>query len=199
MDSRPVLSISSLALTLLASLPLTTSQPTYSSRPHFKLHVHNACPFPKSIGIYSVTPTFEMLQHGPIVNLSSNTHHTLHAPYHGTGMRLSGHAEWGLNGQWQPQLLFEFGYSAYDTVQGTAYDISMMEGSDDNVGMKVRVLPNGAGSETCETKLCLPGDCAPNQGWTSPGQAELGSPADAVCYHGKADFRVTYCPEKEDQ
>ena len=30
--------------------------------------------------------------------------------------------------------------------------------------------------------------------WTNPDQTGDGSPADTVCYKGKTDFRVEFCP-----
>ena len=104
-------------------------------------------------------------------------------------MRLSGHAERGVAGQWNPQALFEFGYSTYGGKKGTAYDLSVMQGSDGNIGIGVYPF-----NKKCESKTCFPWACDPSQGWTSPGQTDLGSPADTVCYHGKSGFKVVFCP-----
>ena len=104
-------------------------------------------------------------------------------------MRLSGHAEWGTGGQWSPQALFEFGYSEYAGQKGTAYDLSVMEGSDGNIG--IGAYPH---NKKCPSKTCFPWDCPADQGWTSPGQTSIGSPADTVCYHGKTAFKVVFCP-----
>ena len=157
----------------------------------FYIHVHNKCPFQKEVAIYGVTPDFQMVQHSKPTTIHPGHQHTIVAPFHGTGLRLSGHAEWGLNGQWQNQLLFEFGYSEYAGNQGTSYDISMMSGSgiDPDVGMGV--YPH---NKKCESKTCFPWDCPASQGWTNPDQKNIGSPADTTCYEGKTDFKVVYCP-----
>lgn len=154
-----------------------------------KLHVHNKCNFVKEFGLYKITPDFQMEQHGESVNIQPHQSHTFHPKFHATGMRLSGHAEWGVAGQWNPQALFEFGYSEYAGTTGTAYDLSVMSGSDGNIG--IGVYPkNGA----CESKTCFPWDCPADQGWTNPDQTDIGSPADTVCYQGKTDFKVVFCP-----
>jgi hypothetical protein len=131
-----------------------------------------------------------MIQKSKPVNIHSGHKHTIHAPFKATGMRLSGHAEWGTAGQWSPQALFEFGYSEYAGQKGTAYDLSVMEGSDADIG--IGVYPH---DKNCPSKTCFPWDCPADQGWTSPGQTSLGSPADTVCYAGhKTAFKVVFCP-----
>jgi len=115
----------------------------------FKIHVWNNCKFVKEAAIYSVTGDFKMVQHSKPTNIQPGKMITINAPFHGVGMRLSGHAEWGTDGQWRPQALFEFGYSTYAGQEGTAYDLSLMSGSDPDIGMGVWPKPNGRGSATC--------------------------------------------------
>ena len=155
----------------------------------FYIHVHNKCPFVKEVALYQVTPDFQMKQKSKPTNIQPGHQHTIHASFKATGMRLSGHAERGVGGQWGPQALFEFGYSEYAGKKGTAYNLSVMKGSDPNIG--IGVYPR---NKSCESKTCFPWDCAPSQGWTDPGQTSLGSPADTVCYGHKTDFKVVFCP-----
>jgi len=135
-----------------------------------------------------------MVQHSTPTNISPKQKLTIAAPYKDIGMRLSGHAEWGTAGQWKTQALFEFGYSEYAGMEGTAYNISLMEGSDSDIGLGAYPIPNGKGSKQCPSKTCFPWDCPLSQGWTKPEQVQVGSPADTVCYHGNTDFKVVFCP-----
>ena len=82
------------------------------------------------------------------------------------------------------------GYSEYDGQTGTAYDLSVMEGSDPSIGIAVQPLAGAS----CPDKTCLPWDCPPGQGWTNPDQVDAGSPGDTVCYQGNTNFRVIWCP-----
>ena len=50
-------------------------------------------------------------------------------------MRLSGHAEKSTAWQWNAQALFEFLYSDWGGAEGTAYDPSVMDGSNDDIGI----------------------------------------------------------------
>ena len=165
-----------------------------SHPPTFAIHLWNNCGFTKQFATYSVTPSFQMLQHSPTITLAHGKSHILRPHFHAIGMRLAGHAELGVNGQWIPQALFEFGYSSYAGRQGTAYDVSIMEGSDKDIGVGVWPMSNGHGSGGCKQFVCWPWNCPPSQGWTDPGQTSLGSPADTVCYEGKTDFKVVFCP-----
>lgn len=70
----------------------------------------------------------------------------------------------------------------------------MMQGSDQKVGVKIEPLANGNGSEDCEVKYCMLGFLPLHMCWTDPDQVADGSPADTVCYKGKTDFKVTFCP-----
>jgi hypothetical protein len=135
-----------------------------------------------------------MLERSKPVNIAHKQMHTIVALYKDLGMRLSGHAEWGTSRQWAHQALFEFGYSEYKGIGGSAYNLSVMEGSDMDVGVGVYPIPNGNGSKQCPSKTCFPWDCPLDQGWTNPDQTKNGSPADTVCYHGKTDFKVVFCP-----
>lgn len=166
----------------------------------FNIEITNNCPSTKQFGIYSITSGFEMLQQCEPVSIDSNSTQTIAAPYKGLGMRLSGHAEWGVGGQWAPQALFEFGYSEYNGMEGTAYDLSMMEGCESDVGLAAYPqLSSEADSEDCPSKICTdPSKCDPSQAWTNPAQNLAGSPADTVCYHGKMDFKVVFCPSSSD-
>jgi hypothetical protein len=192
--SASALPVETTDLTIVEDPSIRSREPKEKHKHHkhhngFYLHVHNKCPFPKEVAIYGVTSDFQMVQKSKPTTIHPGHQHTILAPFHATGMRLSGHAEWGTSGQWQTQALLEFGYSEYDGKQGTAYDLSLMQGSDKDIGMGV--YPH---NKKCPSKTCFPWDCPPSQGWTSPGQSALGSPADTVCYHGKTDFKVVYCP-----
>jgi hypothetical protein len=160
----------------------------------FNLVVINRCKWTKQFALYEITSDFQMLQRSTPVNIPTNGQRVIKAPYRATGMRLSGHAEWGTAGQWQPQALFEFGYSEYMGMEGSAYNLSVMEGSDEDVGVRVWPIGNGKGSGKCQRKTCWPTNCPPDQGWRNPNQVDLGSPADTVCYKGKTAFRVVFCP-----
>lgn len=158
----------------------------------FNIEITNNCPSTKQFAIYQITDAFAMLQQCEPVTIDSNCTQTIQAPYKGIGMRLSGQAELGPAGQWAPQALFEFGYSEYNGMEGTAYDLSMMDGCDKAIGLAAYPQPS---SEDCPDKICKdPSNCDPSQAWTNPGQNAQGSPADTVCYHGKMDFKVVFCP-----
>ncbi|KAK3673800.1 hypothetical protein LTR78_006354 [Recurvomyces mirabilis] len=161
----------------------------------FHLEVTNNCPFVKEVGLYTVTSDFQMLQMSPPTNMPPGHEIVIAAPFKAIGMRLTGHAEWGSAGGWKPQALFEFGYAAYQDVEGTAYDLSLMEGSDHDIGMSAAPVENGQGSGTCRSLKCYPWDCPGNQGWLDPNQSDVGDAApDTVCYKGKTDFKIVYCP-----
>lgn len=199
------MSLKYLALAFLASAP-TFAAPTDSSviawavqnaaANTFAIQLYNNCPFQKQFALYQIVPdAYTMVQRSNPVNVPSKGHTTILAPFKDAGMRLSGHAEWGTDKQWQTQALFEFGYSTYAGKEGTAYDLSVMEGSNKDIGVGVYPIANGKGSgKYCESKTCFPWSCAPAQGWTNPGQTSLGSPADTTCYYGKTDFKVVFCP-----
>jgi len=101
-----------------------------------------------------------------------------------------GTADQGCAAQWNPQALFEFGYSEYAGQSGTAYDLSLMQGSDPSIGLSVNPL---GGGPSCPSKSCSPTNCPPGQGWTNPDQVDEGSPGDTVCYQGQQNFEVTWC------
>ncbi|KAK5733167.1 hypothetical protein LTR17_009908 [Elasticomyces elasticus] len=162
----------------------------------FKLHVWNNCKFVKMAAMYSVTSDFKMVQHSTPTNIQPGKMITINAPFRESGMRLSGHAEWGTDGQWRNQALFEFGYSTYAGKEGTAYDISIMQGSDPDIGMGAYPIPNGRGSGKCLSKTCFPWLPAGSGGWLYPEQNDVGENApDTVCYEGgKTDFKIVFCP-----
>jgi len=158
----------------------------------FELIVENNCSASREFALYQINAAFDMTQMSEPVTIASGKSATIAAPYTAIGMRLSGRAEMGTAWQWSAQALFEFGYSAWGEVQGTAYDISLMETTDD-VGIKV--VPGNSG---CDTKCCLsPSDCPADQGWTNADQVDIGSPADTVCYEGLTSFTVTWCPSED--
>jgi hypothetical protein len=109
----------------------TTSDDTFS------IEICNQCSSTKHFGLYQITSAFQMLERMDPLSLPSNTTKSISAPFKDTGMRLSAHAEWGVAKQWEHQALFEFGYSEYDGLVGTAYDVSIMDGSENDVGVAV--------------------------------------------------------------
>ena len=180
--------------TPLAPNTINTTLSTRNEPETFLLEVWNNCHFVKEVALYQLTPAFKMLQKSNPTNIHPGQHLTIHAPFKEIGMRLSGHAEWGTDRQWRAQALFEFGHSTHADVDGTAYDLSVMEGSDGDIGIGAYPSANGKGSQYCESKTCFPWDCPHDQGWTNPDQVNLKSPADTVCYHGKTDFKIVFCP-----
>lgn len=186
--------LASLFALMAAATPIDNTLVERGSGSTFNINVWNNCPFTKQFGLYQITGNFQMLERSKPTNIAPKQKHTFVAPYKDLGMRLSGHAEWGTAGQWKTQALFEFGYSQYAGQDGTAYNLSVIDGSDKDIGVSVYPIPNGNGSKQCPSKICFPWDCPLNQGWTNPDQTKDGSPADTVCYHGKTDFKVVFCP-----
>jgi hypothetical protein len=179
-----------LTMTATANPITTTSNNTLAARDTtFTLHVRNQCRWVKQVALYQITPSFQMVQRSNPTNINPGQKIDIQAPFYDSGMRLSGHAERGTAWQWNAQALFEFGHSSYNGQDGTAYDLSVMQGSDGDIGIGAWPA-NGA----CEGKICFPWDCRPDQGWTNPNQVNQGSPADTVCYYGKTDFTVVFCP-----
>lgn len=160
----------------------------------FNIQVWNNCKFTKRVALYQITPDFKMIQKSNPTNIEPKCSLTIPADFKALGMRLSGHAEWGTDRQWNHQALFEFGYSTYGGKEGTAYDLSVMQGSDGDIGIGAYPFRNGRGSRNCLSKTCFPWSCPLEQGWTRPDQVKQGSPADTVCYYGKTDFKVVFCP-----
>lgn len=159
----------------------------------FGIHVVNQCSSAKTVGIFGVSSSYQAEQYGGTAVIQPGGTHVLQAPFHGIGLRLTANAQEGKSNVFQAQSLFEFGYSSYAGQEGTSYDISLMAGSQ--IGMAVKVLDNGNGSGSCESKSCpSPSNCPASQGWTDPNQVNIGSPADTTCYKGKTDFQVTLCP-----
>ena len=152
----------------------------------FDINITNNCKNDLEFGIYQVSASFAMNEVTTPVSIASGSEGSIAAPYHGIGMRLSGTAGSGAADQWNAQALFEFGFSGWSGIEGTAYDLSVMGG---DIG--VAVYP---GNKDCPSKTCTPSSCSADQGWTSAGQVDQGSPADTVCYHGKTNFRVVWCP-----
>lgn len=161
------------------------------SKDTFNIEITNQCSSTKQFGLYKIDGSFQMSEMSNTVTISSNGTQTIQAPYKEIGMRLSGNADWGSAGQWKPQALFEFGYSEFSGQAGTAYDLSLMDGCDKDIGLAA--YPD-TDSEDCPSKMCHPGSCDFGQGWTNPDQIKDGSPADTVCYHGKVNFKVVFCP-----
>jgi hypothetical protein len=154
----------------------------------FDLTVHNNCSTTKSFGLFQISPSFEMIEMSEAVELEPGTSACIQAPFSEIGMRLSGTADKGCDGQWEAQTLFEFGYSAWSDLTGTAYDLSVMEGSEPE---GIAAYP---GTSECESKVCLASGCSLAQAWTDAAQEGDGSPADTVCYKGKQNFQVVWCP-----
>jgi hypothetical protein len=189
---------------LALTAPVTATPLTHHKHKHahrssdtsdtFSIEICNQCSSTKHFGMYQITSAFQMLERMNPLTMSSNSTQTISAPFKDTGMRISARAELGVAAQWEHQALFEFGYSEYNGLSGTAYDISIMEGSEDAVGVAVYPTVDGEACEECPSKVCSPGNCAASQGWTQPDQETNGSPADTVCYKGKAAFKVVFCP-----
>lgn len=155
----------------------------------FKIHVLNNCADDKTFGIFQIDSSFNMVEKTSPVSIKAGMARAIDAPYSELGLRLSATADQGCDAQWDPQALFEFGYSDYNGQGGTAYDLSVMEGSDPSIGLAV--YPH---QSECPDKKCSPSDCPAGQGWTNPDQVNAGSPGDTVCYYGKTNFRVVWCP-----
>jgi hypothetical protein len=153
----------------------------------FDITINNNCGSDMSFGIYQVSASFSMNTISEPVAIPAGSNGTLEAPYQGIGMRVSGSADESAASQWTAQALFEFGYSAFNGIEGTAYDLSVMGGDNG-----LAVYPENT---QCPSKVCTPTDCALDQGWTNQDQVEDGSPADTVCYHGKTNFYVVWCPD----
>ncbi|KAI6890459.1 hypothetical protein KC348_g19290, partial [Hortaea werneckii] len=156
----------------------------------YTLHVHNQCSDTKYFGLFEITSDFQMNSKCEPTEIASGGDAQIAANYKDIGLRLSATANQGPAAQWAPQSLAEFGYSGWSGVEGIAYDVSMMTGSDKKVGVKIEPLDNGNGSHECEIKVCTEQNGFPlSQCWTNPDQVSDGSPADTVCYKGKTDFK----------
>ncbi|KAI7362224.1 hypothetical protein D0869_14890 [Hortaea werneckii] len=161
----------------------------------YTLHVHNQCSDTKYFGLFEITSDFQMNSKCEPTEITSGGDAKISANYKDIGLRLSATADQGAAAQWAPQSLAEFGYSGWSGVEGIAYDVSMMTGCDKKIGVKIEPLDNGNGSGECDVKVCTEQNGFPlSQCWTNPDQTSDGSPADTVCYKGKTDFKVTFCP-----
>lgn len=184
------LALASMLATSIAALPVSVVQTrddggedTTDATNNFSIHVINKCAHAQPAGIFRINPDYSTTTLTPLTTIAAKTGtHTFTAPFNGVGLRLAVKQD-----QFAAQDLFEFGHSSYAGKQGTAYDLSLFGGTA--MGMKV-VPSNGA----CETKICTSKSCPHNQAWTNPDQKNEGSPADTVCYQGKINFTVTYCP-----
>ncbi|KAF2717574.1 hypothetical protein K431DRAFT_209877, partial [Polychaeton citri CBS 116435] len=155
----------------------------------FNLTVENNCDVAKTFGLYQIAqPSFQMIQKSDPVVIEPKGTSVISAPFTELGMRLSATADQGTAAQWLSQPLFEFGYSEYNGLTGTAYDLSVMEGSD---ATGLAAYPD---CETCESKICFAEGCSKAQAWTHENQVADGSPADTVCYEGLKNFKVVWCP-----
>ncbi len=155
----------------------------------FPIHITNNCGASKDFALYQTTPAFEMNQMSASRTIPNGETHTIHAPFTALGLRLSGNADWPIGDQWNAQGLAEFGYSEYNGMTGTAYDLSFMSGSPADIG--ISITPENS---QCEAKSCSPATCSLSQAWTNAGQTSNGSPADTVCYQGVTGFNVVWCP-----
>lgn len=183
------LAFASLLAASAIAAPVESNATLESRDETFNLQIWNNCKFTKEVAIHGVWGGPQ--NYWKPTNIAPGKSITMQAPFRDVGMRLVGHAEWGLDGQFKVQALFEFGYSTYAGKEGTAYDLSLMHGSDGDIGMGAYPIDNGQGSASCESKTCFPWQCPVDQGWLDPNQP-YG--ADTVCYQGKADFKIVYCP-----
>ncbi|KAK4555209.1 hypothetical protein LTR86_007505 [Recurvomyces mirabilis] len=163
------------------------SEPEKRDDSTFELMVHNNCAEDKTFGLYQINSAFQMSQMSETETVPAGTNSTISAPFSALGMRLSATADKGTAAQWEAQTLFEFGYSAYNGMTGTAYDLSVMQGSTEGIA----AYPENT---QCESKVCSSLGCALAEAWTDATQVADGSPADTVCYHGVTNFRVVWCP-----
>jgi len=196
--------VSTIAAAFIAALtPLAKAVPHAHSHSHrhahalearddstFDLTVVNNCPSTKTFGLYQVSPSFEMIQMSDPLAIESGNSAIIPVDFAEIGMRLSATADKGTAGQWDAQTLFEFGYSAFSSVTGTAYDLSVMEGAANGDG--IAAYPD---TSACESKICTASGCSLADSWTNADQVSDGSPADTVCYEGKQNFKVVWCPQ----
>ncbi|KAK3724755.1 hypothetical protein LTR37_000803 [Vermiconidia calcicola] len=143
----------------------------------FALKVTNNCATQKTFGLFQITGDFQMIQKSQPMPIPSGGSNTMQAPYRDLGMRLSATADQGPDAQWDAQALFEFGWGEYMGAEGTAYDLSFMEGCDPDIG--ILVTPDNS---KCSPKSCYPDSCSASDAWTNENQIDDGSPADTVCY-----------------
>lgn len=139
--------------------------------------------------LYQIKDELAMIPWTPPDTIEPGQSIRFEGPFTEKGMRISGQSQWPVEERWNAQASFEFGYSTYYGQEGTAYDLSIMEGSDMEIGLSVH-----PSNTNCQSKTCKPSDCLPDQGWTSSDQIEDGGPAGTVCYAGRADFDVVFCP-----
>lgn len=158
----------------------------------FDLTVYNNCSTSKTFGLYQISSSFEMTQMSDPVAIASGGVSVIEASFTAIGMRLSATADQGTDAQWDAQTLFEFGYSAYSDLTGTAYDLSVMEGVADGDG--IAAYP---ATSACPSKICTTLGCALAEAWTDADQTSDGSPADTVCYEGNQNFKVVWCPSTD--
>ena len=182
----PACAIDIIKTWVFSTLLLLPVSATYGTDETISIQVHNLCTEDKTFGIFQIA-AYQMQRISMPVLIPRNHHANLTADIKSKGLRLSATAEEDLKAQWRHQALFEFGYSTYKGKEGTAYDISIMEGSSPNIGIQVK--PDNS---LCATKICSPKNCPPSQGWTNENQTQLGSPADAVCYESNTGFRVKF-------
>ncbi|KXL42516.1 hypothetical protein M433DRAFT_8812 [Acidomyces richmondensis BFW] len=177
-----------LALTASAAL-MASAVPHQHSHLHkrqsadtFTIDVHNQCNETHTFAIYQITSEFTVNKVSPSATIRPGHSRTIQAPFQETGLRLSMNEN-----QWAAQTLFEFGYSAWSDLTGTAYDLSVMSGSQEGISVE-------PSNSACPSKICFPDNCSASEGWTNADQVSDGSPADTVCYQGMTDFKVTFCP-----
>ncbi|KAK4547479.1 hypothetical protein LTR36_001135 [Oleoguttula mirabilis] len=153
----------------------------------FGLTVVNNCTTSKTFGLYQVSSSFAMTQMSDPVEIESEGSSTIQVAFTDLGMRLSATADLGTDAQWDAQTLFEFGYSTYLELTGTAYDLSVMDGGSEGIA----AYP---ATSACESKICSSAGCTLAEAWTNADEITDGSPADTVCYEGMQDFKVVWCP-----
>ncbi|WPH03452.1 Hypothetical protein R9X50_00633200 [Acrodontium crateriforme] len=174
------LALAAALATGISALPIQVRQAEPET---FNIKVINSCAHDQPIGVFRINPDFSTSTLTPMTTIASGQSHNLTVPYKEIGLRIATNEN-----QFTAQPLFEFGYSGWGDVEGTAYDLSMMSGLI--TGMKATPA-----NPLCEAKQCDSLICKLASAWTNADQTADGSPADTVCYHGKTDFTVEYCPK----
>nr|POE82366.1 hypothetical protein CFP56_72514 [Quercus suber] len=176
--------ISGLALASLLAIGAIASPISRRQDATFNINVVNSCGNDLNLGVFTLNES-GVSQTADTQTVSANGGTaTFVADFNAVSQRLS---TMDVNNQFSAQSLFEFGYSAFGGITGTAYDLSLIGAS--TPGMQV--VP---ANSNCETKTCTGSSFPVDQCWTNADQWNIGSPADSTCSFGPTDFTVTYCP-----
>lgn len=163
---------------------MNITESNFGNETYFSIDVINNCAHTQAVGLFQINADYSTAVISPLTAIGADGgRNTFSAPFAATGLRLATKQE-----QFVSQNLVEFGYSTYAGQEGTAYDLSLFDGTF----IEMKVVPS---DNRCETKICTSQSCPSNQAWTNPAQMNEGSPADTVCYHGKINFTVYYCPK----